>query len=273
VEIIRENGGKVLTEKEVVKFMVRDGKIASVQLKNGETINGDYFISNAHPAATLEWIDPSHIRRSYRRRIEGMENTPGFFSVYMVLKDRTLPYQNYNHFHYASDDYFRDVIPDTSWPQTWLLYTPAHGEQNGYATIASALTFMPFSQYSRWAGIPPKERGQDYQEFKNDRVEKLLGAVADRYSGLRGNVEAWFVSTPLTFQDYTNTKDGSAYGILKDCNNPALSIVSPRTKIENLYLTGQNLNIHGVLGTTIGAILTSSELTGFKELIKKILRA
>ena len=273
VDIIHENGGKVLTEKEVVKFNISDGKIGSVQLRDGQEFSGDYFISNAHPATTLKWIDPSLIRKSYRNRIERLENTSGFFSVYMVLQDRSLPYQNYNHFHYASDDYFRDDIPDSAWPQTWLFYTPAHGEKNGQATIASALSFMPFTLYSRWAGLPPGERGQEYKDFKDVMTDRLLDAVAARYSGLRENTESWFVSTPLTFQDYTGTKDGSAYGILKDCNNPAMSIVSPRTKIPNLYLTGQNLNIHGVLGTTIGAILTSSELTGFKNLIKKIIRA
>jgi all-trans-retinol 13,14-reductase len=117
------------------------------------------------------------------------------------------------------------------------------------------------------------ERGQGYQDFREERTERLLDAVALRYSGLKLNIESYFVSTPLTFQDYTGTKDGSAYGIMKDCYNPSMSILSPKTHIPNLFFTGQNLNIHGVLGTTISAILTSSEFIGFKDLVKKITNA
>ncbi len=273
VKIIEEYGGSVKTGQQVTKLHVRDGEISSVETAGGHEFQAKYVISNAHPAKTLEWIAPGMIRKAFRDRVNGLENTPGFFSVYMVMKEKSFPYQNFNHFHYGSDDYFRDVIPDESWPQTWLLYTPAHGEKQGYASISSALTFMPFSQYRQWAGLKPSERGQDYQDFKTKRAEKLLEAVEMRYPGFRDKVASYFVSTPLTFQDYTGTKDGSAYGVLKDCSHPAASILSPRTKIPNLFFTGQNLNIHGVLGTTIGAVLTSSELIGFKELVKKITHA
>jgi all-trans-retinol 13,14-reductase len=273
VQIIRENGGEVHTRMEVVKLNAARGRVNSANMQDGEVVRGDYFLSNVHPATTLSWIDPGLVRKAYRNRITGLENTPGFFSVYMVMKEKTLPYQNYNHFHYNSDDYFRDNLPDHTWPQTYLLYTPTHGEKKGYATIASALTFMPLSQYSQWSQIPPSERGINYQNFKKERAEKLLDAVSRKYPGLKENVESYFVSTPLTFQDYTGTKEGSAYGILKDCYNPLMAIISPRTRITNLFFTGQNLNIHGVLGTTIGAVLASSELIGFKELVNKILDA
>ena len=34
---------------------------------------------------------------------------------------------------------------------------------------------------------------------------------------------------------------------------PISVFISPKTKIPNLLFTGQNLNMHGVLGVTIGA--------------------
>ena len=46
--------------------------------------------------------------------------------------------------------------------------------------------------------------------------------------------------------------------------------LSPRTKINNLYLTGQNLNVHGCLGTTVSAAVTCSEILGKEYLAKKI---
>jgi all-trans-retinol 13,14-reductase len=61
------------------------------------------------------------------------------------------------------------------------------------------------------------------------------------------------------------------YGYVKDVNNPLHSFVSPRTKIKNLLFTGQSLNMHGILGVTIGAIITCSELVGKDYLLEKIL--
>ena len=75
------------------------------------------------------------------------------------------------------------------------------------------------------------------------------------------------------FADYTGTPEGSAYGVLKDCRNPLASFLPVRTKIQNLLLTGQSINLHGCLGTTITAVSTCAELVGTEYLTKKIAHA
>ncbi|HAO06326.1 MAG TPA: all-trans-retinol 13,14-reductase, partial [Chryseobacterium sp.] len=65
----------------------------------------------------------------------------------------------------------------------------------------------------------------------------------------------------------------SIYGIQKDYKNPLQTMISPRTKIPNLFLTGQNLNLHGILGTSLSAILTCSMLLGNNALVDKIRNA
>ena len=59
------------------------------------------------------------------------------------------------------------------------------------------------------------------------------------------------------------------YGIMRDKNSPAQTLVSQRTKIPNFFMTGQNINSHGILGVTIGAILTCAEFLGLNEVIDK----
>ena len=43
-----------------------------------------------------------------------------------------------------------------------------------------------------------------------------------------------------------------------------------RSRISNLLLTGQNLNVHGMLGVTVSAAFTCSEQLGEEYLAKKI---
>ena len=47
-------------------------------------------------------------------------------------------------------------------------------------------------------------------------------------------------------------------------------MTATKTKLDNLYLTGQCINMHGVLGVTIGAVLTCTEILGKEYLIDKI---
>lgn len=93
-------------------------------------------------------------------------------------------------------------------------------------------------------------------------------AVKERY--LNHCIEKIHTTTPLSYRDYTGTIDGSAYGIVKNYQYPQISFVSTRTKLKNLFLTGQNLNVHGALGVTLTAMLTCSEFVGQEYLAKKV---
>ena len=63
------------------------------------------------------------------------------------------------------------------------------------------------------------------------------------------------------------------YGYVKDVDRPMQSHISPRTKLSNLLLTGQSLSMHGILGVTISAIITCSEIVDKEYLINKILES
>ena len=95
--------------------------------------------------------------------------------------------------------------------------------------------------------------------------------IASKYiAGLKESVDKIYTSTPLTYCDYIGTKDGSAYGIRKDYNQPMFTILTPRTPIPNLYLTGQSLNLHGILGTSMTSIFTCAEILGMETIVKDL---
>ena len=49
-----------------------------------------------------------------------------------------------------------------------------------------------------------------------------------------------------------------------------LSQLSVFTKVKNLYLTGQNVNIHGFCGVSLTAIETAEALVGYNTIVRKI---
>jgi len=62
----------------------------------------------------------------------------------------------------------------------------------------------------------------------------------------------------------------SGYGIAKDSNAPFKTLINAKISIPNVYLTGQNLTLHGILGVSLTALLTCFNLVDKKELLKKI---
>ena len=257
---IRASGGTVICRRTVKRLIVEKGVVKSAVLHTGEEIEGTQFISGVHPQVTLRMITENDVKKPYRSRIENLQNTSGFFVLHAALKERTFPFSNSIYYHYSRN---------SAWPPK-LMMVPAGNEQDGYARAVTLLANMDFSEMKPWEHTTVGSRDAGYEELKAHKAAQLIEVAEQRFPGFGQMIERQYVSTPLSYRDYTGTPDGSAYGTLKDCNFPLSSTVLPRTGISNLLLTGQSVYFHGVLGVSISAAATCSELLGAKYVIDKI---
>jgi len=129
---------------------------------------------------------------------------------------------------------------------------------------------MKFEEVEKWKDLPQGKRGEEYEAWKVLKAERLISLVSEQFPELKGNVKGYNVSTPLSLRDYIGTPDGGIYGTIKDYNRPLASYVGPRTKIPNLFFTGQNVNLHGMLGVSLTSLLTCGEFIGLNRLIDEI---
>jgi all-trans-retinol 13,14-reductase len=264
-------GGTILKDSEVRKLHVDEGIITSAELSNGETLQARQFISNMHPSLTLDLIDSNKIKKPYRKRIQNLANTTSSFTVFVCLHENEYPYENFNHYCINSDTVWKtQENRHEPWPQGYMFLTPATSEAENYATCAIIMTFMDFKEVEPWQNTGINNRGADYRRFKQQKAEQLLDAVEKDRPGFRSKIKKTYTSSPLTYRDYTGTKEGSIYGIALDCNDPIKTYIPARTKIPNLFFTGQNIGMHGVLGVTVGAVQTCAEFLGLDYLIKQV---
>ena len=270
VEGIRKNGGDVYLSHKVKKIEISNEMATAVILEDGRKFFADHFISNAHPITSLKMIDEGKIRKVYRKRISLLENTMGTFSLYAILRKNSFPYLNKNYFHYNASGILDARYDENKWPDNYYFYTPATSNTEKYAESIVVLADMKFDEVRKWQGSRVNRRGDDYKAFKQMKAEQAINALENRLPGIREKIVSYYTSTPLTFLDYTGTDQGSAYGIMKDCHDPMRSIILPRTKISNLFFTGQNMNLHGILGVTASAVITCSEIVGLNYLTNKI---
>jgi len=277
VKSVRQMGGVIRNYSRVTKIMCDGEKAQYVDLENGERIFAKTFISNLPPADTLELLENTRIRPAYRNRIKELKNTISIFTVNIVMKEKSFPYLNHNIYQFAREDVWNEInYKEEEWPTNYAMFTPYSTRSEEHAESIALMSYMNYEEVSKWANtkntIPREEnsRGEEYEEFKLRKSEKLIDFVEERFPDIRSKIKSHYASTPLTFRDYIGVRDGSLYGIEKDAADPIKSFISPKLKVENVLLTGQNLNMHGVLGVTVGAVLTCSYLLGMDYLLGKI---
>lgn len=275
---LQRHGGVIHRNDAVTALETKDGKIAYARTASGERVYGDQFIAAVHPALLSELLDHSLLRPAFHNRIAGLEQTVPSFMLNLVLRPGTIPYQAANLYWHRRRDAFSAATDATDWPANYAVYYGADRQYPGFADTISILTYMPPALVAAWQDTQnhtgaPAERGAGYDAFKAAFSERLLYEVEKRIPGLGRNILAQSSATPLTFRDYTGTPHGALYGILKDVQAAARTTIATRTRIPNLLMTGQNVNLHGVLGVSITAILTASELLGLDYLLERIQKA
>ena len=221
VDDIKRMGGDVVCRAEVTELIEHEGRIVAALTANGERYEADSFISDIHPAQTFALVKDSKVlKKIFRTRMSMLANTYGMYTYSLVLKPHALSYFNHNKFVYEGGS----VWDEPTAKVMLSCRVPEDGKEDNL--LLDLLT----------------------------PCEGHPMALAEKaVPGLRDMVEQQYVSTPHTWQRFTRTPEGSAYGVRKDCRQPLLTMLSPRTPLSNLLLTGQNVMLHGLEGVVMTA--------------------
>jgi len=273
---IKDLGGKIVRNAEVLSINHQNKKAESVTLKDGRVIKAAIFISNIHPTQTIKLMDTSNMRKSYVNRIMNLRNSVSVFTLYIVLKPNTVPFTNQNHYHVSSNDIWNlTEYKDENWGKDFAVFAMPSKDNPNFSGILTVLAYMNFDEVRRWqhtnnTTLDVNDRGAGYEEFKEEKALELIENLEKFMPGTKSNISSYYTSSPLTQRDYLNSVEGSLYGVVRDFNSPLHSQVNTKTKLKNLFLTGQNIIMHGILGTTISAVITCSEIVGRENLVGKI---
>ncbi len=276
---ITENGGEIRRNAKVKRITEEQGRIIHVELNDGTQIQGMHFISNIHPVKTMELVDSGIIKNAYRNRLKSLENTISSFTLNIVLKKDSFRYFKNNYYCHDHGSVWESAeYTEKNWPLGYAIFLQPSSKVTNFAIGMTILSYMRYDEVRQWQDTNNtvsnvEDRGPEYETFKKHKAEILISKVEKKFPGLRNCIQSYYTATPLSYRDYIGNDDGSLYGIVKDYKNPLKTFISPKTKIPNLYLTGQNLNLHGILGVAISGIITASIFLDSEKLIEKIRNA
>jgi all-trans-retinol 13,14-reductase len=139
----------------------------------------------------------------------------------------------------------------------------------GRSTI-DIITLLPFDEFTKWEGSRWKKRGEEYEALKEKIAQRLLEVLYRQLPQVKGKVDHYELSTPLTTQHFVNYERGEIYGLDHSPSRFRQSFLRPRTPIKNFYLTGQDMVTAGIGGALFSGVLTVAAMTG-KNVMKRVM--
>jgi all-trans-retinol 13,14-reductase len=279
VNEIRANGGTVRIRSKVTALTVKDRHVCSAKLETGQEIFAKAFISNAHPKLTVSLLPEDALRPVYRHRVMDMKEGISCIGGYFTSTRHASPPRKHNMYVLPSYNldrgYWASAFADGQEDEKGLFLTfPSDRETNWTGpSVVLALGLMPYTEVARFADSKTGKRSDEYAAFKNRHADRFQHCIEKALPDFAGHLRRVEISTPLSNRDYTGAPNGAMYGVHRSMDQWGRYALRPRTRLENLLLTGQNVLMPGVLGATVSAFVTCGFILGFEHVHQKVARA
>lgn len=270
--VIEKHGGKIIVNDGVEKVYTEEKLITHVTTRKGQEFRADYYICAIHPCAFIRLLDDVTVfPKAFRNRLEEIPNSYSAFVLNLKLKPNTFRYFNHTGYYMSRyDEIWNFGLRNHTWPLGFLYMTPPEIEQGEYSNKMIITAPMTWDKVQAWEDTYVGHRGADYEAWKCQCTEVLLDQMEEMFPDFRQCIEAVNTASPLTIRDYYGVKEGSMCGYSKDYKNMLLTHIPVVTKVKNLLLTGQNINLHGFCGVPLTAITTCEVILGQNYVLDKI---
>ena len=254
---------------DVKEITIRDGVATGVQLASGETIRAKRVVSATGALTTVNRLLPEAERaRPWARRIAALESSPAHVCLYLGFKGdiREAGASASNHWFYETWDneaaYWNVDDPNADAPVLYCsfpsLKDPAHDAGPDRLHTGEVVTFVPYETFAKWNDSRWMRRGEEYEAFKQSMHDRLLAQYLRHMPGLRGMIAHAELSTPLSTEWFARGSSGAIYGLEHTPRRFANPYLRPRTPVRNLFLSGSDVSIGGVMGAFVGGLLAAA---------------
>lgn len=270
---IEKAGGQAFINADVSHIVVRDGKAVGVEMADGEVFEAPMVISCAGAHTTFErLLAPEQSRAiGFGHELKNIEASASHLSLYIGLEgtpeELKLPKANY--WIYPSYDHDENVRrflaeDDAPFPVVYISFPAAkdpdfQNRHPGKSTI-EIITLAPWEQFSKWEDSRWGKRGEDYDALKESLSLRLLEQLFRFEPQVRDAIVHRELSTPLSTRHFVNYAKGEIYGLSHDPGRFESRFLRPKTPIENLWLTGQDIVTCGIGGALFSGYLTVSAI-------------
>ncbi|XP_076990883.1 all-trans-retinol 13,14-reductase-like isoform X1 [Tamandua tetradactyla] len=284
IPVIERAGGAVLTRATVQGVLLDSaGRACGVSVKKGQELVNIYcpiVVSNAGIFNTYQCLLPESARTlpDVKKQLGLVRHGLSMFSVFICLRGtkKDLGLESTNYYIYFDTDMDKAMERYLSMPREkaaahiplFFITSPSSKDptwEDRFPDRSTVEVLLPtaFEWFEEWQEEPQGKRSSDYEALKHSFVEAALSHILKLYPQLEGKVDSATGGSPLTNQFYLASARGACYGVDHDLGRlhpRVMASIRAQSPIPNLYLTGQDIFICGLMGTLQGALLCSSAI-------------
>ncbi|ROS01731.1 all-trans-retinol 13,14-reductase [Sinobacterium caligoides] len=287
IPTIQQGGGEVFTYAEVDELLVENNQCVGVKMVNGDEIRADQVISNVGFMNTVERILPAAQRQQYNvnKEAEKLQRSSASLCIYAGFKGTAeeLGLNSTNLWIYPDGDHEGNMKrflddPDAAAPLIYVSFPsikdPDWDNRFPGKSTVEIVTLSNIDWFKAWDGTTWQQRGEDYEQYKQQQGERLMEVLFQRMPQLRDAIDYYEVSTPLSTQFYQLNKEGEIYGLDHFVERFGQSCLHPQTKLKNFYMTGSDVMTAGVGGALMGGLFTTMSMHGLRgsKIVKQLLK-
>lgn len=277
IPVIQQSGGEVFTYADVAEILVEKNRVTGVRMADGTRILSEVVISNAGVMNTFEQLLPAHVAAfaGYTKRRKHVSHSMPHIGLYIGLKGTTesLGLPNTNFWIYKDEHHDKNVeqhlaAPEGDYPLVYISFPsskdPSYQVRYPGTSTIEIVAPTSYKMFEAWKDTDWGKRGEAYEALKEKIAQQLLEALYQKLPQLRGNIDYYEVSTPLSTAWFSRYGRGELYGVDHTPERFNQVWLRPKTKIKGLYLTGQDALGCGVVGAMLGGLLCALSILGLK---------
>lgn len=273
-----ENGGELLLGHEVTSVNTENGRVSEVEMHPRAIVKTPVVISNCDTRRTfLRLADRENFTGAFLEKLEKRQLSTSGLVVHLgmakEIKDETfacgsvLVQPSYDLREAFEEISVTDRYPDPG-KIGFMVTIPSMVDPTlapeGKTCLDLLVPGVPYDFMGRWGIESGGVRGERYRSIKEKYAEVVVEAARRAFPGLISDVEAFDISTPVTYERYTMSIDGCWYD---DALIPGQVLgrrYGPRTSLRGLYTTGSKSVLGGGICSSImsGVLAADSVLKG-----------
>lgn len=256
--VIKSNEGEIVNNTNICKVIIENRRVECVLSVGGKQWKADTYIWACSPQILVNIANDRVFRLSMEERVNTYVNPFSCYVVYCKMKEKAFSFIN-------SLVYIAKPNPYKNLPQAIFFVTQPTCENQEWAETMDIYIPTSYEEVSVWSDTTIEKRGKEYNDLKLRIAQENIKLIAKYYPEIEDAIETFYVGSPLTIRDYYGNPSGAVYG--------QHGLYTPiRTRVSNLFMTGQAIQNQGIAGIATVATLTAETIME-QSLIDKIAKA
>jgi len=273
VPIIEESGGMALSQAEVVEIIVEKNSAIGVRMQDGNALLAKTIISAAGIVSTYSQLLPKEVSKSHAldKLLDELEPATAHVGLYIGIKEssETLALTKCNYWlfpqQYDHDkgrtEYknFNATIPVAfvSFPSA---KDPLAETTHPGRSTAEVIMLLPYDWFTQWENTKWQKRGEEYTALKESLAQQMFEQLYRVAPQLKGKVDYYAVSTPLSTRHFSKHRQGEIYGIAHTPQRFRQKFLRVHTPVDNLFLSGQDVITGSIAAGIMAGLLCASTI-------------